>query len=190
MTINRKVLHIILAMLIGLGIFGRSLYQDYQATQALEENTEYQVVKTIEAQYPEVYVVAVKAEQDSAFVYFILPDGEREESYYEGLLIDLVTALYNAYPAAKTYHILPTEIQDVATFEGAGHLGVATMGYGFTNFAAEILATTECPPCSMDALFEAGEFGVYQANQAGLHLIQKPTDREPGHIPPWESVEE
>ena len=192
MTVSKRVLSImlVLVLLSGLGSAGYFMYQDYEAQQALEENTEYQVLMAIEAQYPEIYVIAVQEMENNIFVYFVLPAENQGSEYAESLLIDIVTILYNAYPTAKTYHVLPAEIVDVDTFEGPGHLGMASVGFGFTNYAAEIIANETCSSCVMDSLFQDGEIGSYLPRQMGLHLILEATAREPGHIPPWAAVEE
>lgn len=192
MTISKRALNIALVVLLlsGLGSTVYLLYQGHEATQALAENAEYQVLMAIEAQHPEIYIIAVQEIENNIFVYFVLPDEDQEDEYGQALLIDIVTILYNAYPAAKTYHALPAEIVDVNTFEGQGHLGMANIGFGFTNYAAKIIASETCAPCVMDELFQNGEIGNYSPRQMGLHLILKATAREPGHIPPWAAVEE
>ena len=193
MTVSKKLLYLVLAgIVLGSGVvFGLiPAYQNYQVMQALAENTEYQVLTAIEAQHPEIYVVAVKQNMGHVFVYFIAPEENRGEEYGKDLLVDIVAILYKAYPQAETYHALPTEITEVDTFEGKGHIGMAVVGYGFTNYAAETMANETCPSCVMDRLFEAGELGIYQPRQMGLHLVLETTPREPGHIPPWASVEE
>lgn len=192
MYISKTILRIalVLVLLAGLSSGAYFGYQNHKAAQALEENTEYQVLTAIETHRPEVYVVAVKVINGHALVYYTISDTDQSEEYFKQLAIDLMTALYNGYPNATAYHLLATRIIDMDTFEGRAHVGTANQGIVFTPRAASTLISSDNPVDDLDPLFEQGEIEFYLAQEIGVHLIQEPTPRERGHIPPWAEVEE
>lgn len=187
-NIEKYLVVLALVALIAIAGIGTTLYQRHQETQALAENVEYQTLKAIEAQHPEVYVISVAREEDAALVYLIPSEEEQPEGYGEQFLIDTITLLYQTYPSAKSYHLLLTNVIDADVFEGKVHVGIAYLGFGFTNYAAKIIALNDNPAQYMEPLFAQGEIGRYPPAQFGMHVISEPTLRERGHIPPWAEV--
>lgn len=183
---------LVLMLLALVGSAGYMLYQNYAAQQALEENVEYQVVKAIEYQHPEVYVISVEEHNNNILVYFIMPPDGGTTNYAEHLLIDVVTVLYEFYPEAETYQLLPTMVVEIDTFDGMTHVGFSNVGYGFTNFAAMTLAgeTQIGKLAELILLYDASEMGSYPPEEAGIGIVAEPTAREKGHIPPWVEPEE
>lgn len=182
MTISKKVLSFILALVVLIGGGGYYIYQGYMAQQALAENTEYQALTALEAQHPEVYVVAAQEIENAVLVYIIVPDDMSTEQVY-GLLVDMVTTVYDFYPEALTYHVLFTDIVTAEAFEGEVHLGIPYTGFGFTNYGVTLVKSQGTS--ILEQLYLDGEWGTYDPNSFGIPPVSTPTARERGHIPPW-----
>lgn len=192
MTNATKLQRVMLALMLLTVVCGAgyTLYQHYAAQRALEENIEYQMLTAIEAQHPKVYVISVTHEEGAVLIYLIPPQEEQPEGYGEQFLIDTITLLYQTYPSAQNYHILLTNVIDADVFEGEVHVGIAYLGFGFTNYAAKTIALNDNPAQYMEPLFTQGEIGRYPPAQFGVHVVSEPTPRERGHIPPWAEVTE
>lgn len=177
---------LLLMLLVVASGGGYVLYQDATARQALAENTEYQALTALEAQRPEIYVIAVQEVESAILIYIIVPDNTSTERV-DNLLADMVTTVYDFYPDASTYHILFTNIVTAEVFEGEVHLGVPYAGFGFTNYGVSLVKSRGASV--LEQLFLEGEWGAYNPDYFGIPSVSTPTARARGHIPPWTEVE-
>jgi len=148
----------------------------------------YAVAGEMEAQFG-IYILDIEVISERYVVAWMLPPTDDSEDA-AGAVYTFFALLFEYYPGYDAYYTIITETFLAKGVDGKRTVARGIAEYGMTSMAIEkmLLGGEENAAASLDALYASQAFWVHPYGQDAPYL-ESLLQREPGHIPPWESEE-